>query len=49
MIVGSLRLIKDYLEGDFGESEYDRGSLTAKISDFLIENEGRVKLEMALG
>lgn len=49
MIVGSLRLIKEYLEGDFGESEYDRGSLTAKISDFLIENEDRVKLERALG
>lgn len=49
MIVGSLRLIKDYLEGDFGESEYDRESLTAKISDFLIENEDRVKLERALG
>lgn len=48
-IVGSLRLIKEYLEGDFGESEYDRESLTAKISNFLIENEDRVKLERALG
>jgi len=49
MIIGSLRLIKEYLEGDFGESEYDRESLTAKISNFLIENENRVKLERALG
>lgn len=48
-IVGSLRLIKEYLERDFGESEYDRESLTAKISNFLIENENRVKLERALG
>lgn len=49
MIIGSLRLIKEYLERDFGESEYDRESLTAKISNFLIENENRVKLERALG
>lgn len=49
IIIGSLRLIKEYLEGDFGESEYDRESLTAKISNFLIENENRVKLERALG
>lgn len=49
MIIGSLRLIKEYLERDFGESEYDRESLTVKISSFLIENENRVKLERALG
>lgn len=49
MIIGSLRLIKEYLERDFGESEYDGGSLTAQITRFLIENETRVKLERALG
>lgn len=49
MIIGSLKLIKEYLERDFSESEYDRESLTAKISRFLVENENRVKLERALG